>query len=150
MNILFLVFRRIIIIFFILRLLQHVTGSYQCFTFWTTLSVFLRCQNWDKLGIFKILGSTIFYCHKNTFCCNIDSPLEIYLKMTQKIIHLTGNFNLKINFIASFSPKQLSTAAAWKVTKYGIFFGPYFLVFGLNTGKYGPEKIPHLDTFHAV
>ena len=45
MNILFLVFRRIIIIFFILRLLQHVRGSYQCLTFWTTLSVFLRCQN---------------------------------------------------------------------------------------------------------
>ena len=22
--------------------------------------------------------------------------------------------------------------------------------FGLNTGKYGPEKTPYLDTFHAV
>ena len=26
----------------------------------------------------------------------------------------------------------------------------YFLVFGLSTGKYGPEKTPYLDTFHAV
>ena len=28
--------------------------------------------------------------------------------------------------------------------------GPYFPVFGLNTGKYGPEKTPNLDTFDAV
>ena len=47
--------------------------------------------------------------------------------------------------------------------KYGFFSGPYFPVFGLNTeiygvnlrvqskyGKYGPEKTPDLDTFHAV
>ena len=30
------------------------------------------------------------------------------------------------------------------------FSGPYFPVFGLNTGKYGPEKTPYLDTFHTV
>ena len=32
---------------------------------------------------------------------------------------------------------------AWKVSKYGVFFGP-------NTGKYGPQKTPYLDTFHTV
>ena len=37
----------------------------------------------------------------------------------------------------------------WKVSKYGAFSGPYFPVFGLNTGKYGPEKTPYLDTFYA-
>ena len=42
------------------------------------------------------------------------------------------------------------TNTAWKVSKYGDFSGPYFLVFGLNTGKYGPEKTPYLDTFQAV
>ena len=36
------------------------------------------------------------------------------------------------------------------MSKYGVFSGPYFLVFSPNTGKYGPEKTPHLDTFHAV
>ena len=45
------------------------------------------------------------------------------------------------------------------MTKYGVFSGPYFPVFWLNkeiysvnpnTGKYGPEKTPYLDTFHAV
>ena len=32
---------------------------------------------------------------------------------------------------------------AGKVSIYGIFSGP-------NTGKYGAEKTPYLDTFHAV
>ena len=30
------------------------------------------------------------------------------------------------------------------------FCDPYFPVFGLHTGKYGPEKTPYLKTFHAV
>ena len=30
------------------------------------------------------------------------------------------------------------------------FSGPYFPVFGLNSGKYRPEKTPYLNTFHAV
>ena len=50
-----------------------------------------------------------------------------------------------------------------KVPKYGVFSGPYFRVFGLitrdtpyvsafsqNAWKYGPEKTPYLNTFHAV
>ena len=36
------------------------------------------------------------------------------------------------------------------MSKYGVFSGPYYSVFGLNTGKYGPEKAPYLNTFHAV
>ena len=52
---------------------------------------------------------------------------------------------------------------AWKVSKYGVFSGPYLPVSGLNTeiygvdlriqsetGKYRPEKTPHLDTFYAM
>ena len=37
-----------------------------------------------------------------------------------------------------------------KSVQYGVISGPYFLVFSPNTGKYGPEIIPYLDTFHAV
>ena len=50
-----------------------------------------------------------------------------------------------------------------EVSKYGVFSGPYFPAFGLNTegysvsfhiqsecGKYGPEKTPYLDNFQAV
>ena len=39
---------------------------------------------------------------------------------------------------------------AWKEYKYGVFSCPYFPVFGLNTRKYGAEKLPYLDNFHAV
>ena len=42
------------------------------------------------------------------------------------------------------------TFTAWKVSKYGIYSGPFFPVFELNTGKYGAEKTPYLDTFPAV
>ena len=34
------------------------------------------------------------------------------------------------------------------MSKYGVISGPYFPVFGPNTGKYGPEITPYLDTFH--
>ena len=34
--------------------------------------------------------------------------------------------------------------------KCGVFCGPYFPTFGLNTRNYGLEKTPYLDTFHAV
>ena len=40
--------------------------------------------------------------------------------------------------------------AAWKVSKYGVFSGPYFPVISRNMGKYGLEKTLYLDTFHAV
>ena len=36
------------------------------------------------------------------------------------------------------------------MSKYGVISGQYFPIFGLNTGKYGPEITPYLDTFHAV
>ena len=51
----------------------------------------------------------------------------------------------------------------WKMSKCGVFSGPYFptfvlkrrdmeylFVFSPNAGKYGPEKTPYLDTFHLV
>ena len=34
--------------------------------------------------------------------------------------------------------------------QYKVFSGPYFPVFSPNAGKYGPEKTPYFDTFHAV
>ena len=45
---------------------------------------------------------------------------------------------------------EYEIGTAWKLSKYGAFSGPYFPVFGLNTGKYGPEKTPYMDTFHTV
>ena len=37
-----------------------------------------------------------------------------------------------------------------RIVQIQSFSGQYFSVFGLNTGKYGPEKTPYLDTFQAV
>ena len=34
--------------------------------------------------------------------------------------------------------------------KDGVFSSPYFHKFSSNMGKYGPEKTPYLETFHAV
>ena len=41
-------------------------------------------------------------------------------------------------------------STAWKVSKYVVIFGPYFPVFGLNTGKYKPGISTYLDTFYAM
>ena len=54
-------------------------------------------------------------------------------------------------------------STTWKVSKYGVISGLYFLVFGLNTKRYsylsifspnariyGPEITPYLGTFQAV
>ena len=54
-------------------------------------------------------------------------------------------------YIVSFIEIMLVISdTAWKASKYVVFSGPYFPVFSTNTGKYGPEKTPYLDTFHAV
>ena len=45
---------------------------------------------------------------------------------------------------------DLKTFTERKVSKYGVISGPFFPVFGLNTGKYRPEITPYLDTFSAI
>ena len=39
--------------------------------------------------------------------------------------------------------RMIESITVWKVSKYEVFSGP-------NTGKYGPETTPYLDTFHQV
>ena len=59
--------------------------------------------------------------------------------------------DLKIIFIDVYLTREWSgltlisefsefSATAWKVSKYGVFSGPYFPVFSPNVEKYGPEK----------
>ena len=48
------------------------------------------------------------------------------------------------------SPEAVTERTVRKMSKYGVVSGPYFPVFSVNTGKYGPEITPYLDTFHAV
>ena len=55
---------------------------------------------------------------------------------------IAGGHRLKIDLhmCISSTRSMFWKPLAWKVSKYGVFAGPYFSVFGLNTGKYGPEK----------
>ena len=39
---------------------------------------------------------------------------------------------------------------ARKVSKCGFISSPYFPVFSLYSGKYGPEITPYFDIFHAM
>ena len=45
-------------------------------------------------------------------------------------------------------PVNLILVTAWNVTKYGVFSGPYFPAFGLNTERY--RVTPYSNTFHGV
>ena len=74
---------------------------------------------------------------------------------------LTNNFSVSWNYdiqSANFSSKEvlvfrkihyypdfikMKFFTVWKVSKYGVFSSS-------NTGKYGSEKTPYLDTFDAV
>ena len=64
-------------------------------------------------------------------------------------------FNKLCTFGDSIQMTSLSRSRNWNIhcvksAKYGVFSGPYFSVFRLNTEKYGPEKTPYFDTFYAV
>ena len=39
----------------------------------------------------------------------------------------------------------MEICTARKMSKYEVFSGLYFSIFGLNMGKYGPEKTLYLD-----
>ena len=58
--------------------------------------------------------------------------------------------NFTAQGVISKLPRYRLPITARKVSKYGVISGPYFTVFRLNTGKYGPEITPYFDTFHAV
>ena len=53
-------------------------------------------------------------------------------------------------FRKSFLEEHQLRALREKCPNTEFFSGPCFLVFRLNTGKYGPEETLYLGTFHAV
>ena len=65
-----------------------------------------------------------------------------------KFLFLRYQFILSECFFVCINVSQ--TITAWKVSKYGVIPDPYFPVFGLYTGKYGPEITPYLETLDAV
>ena len=79
------------------------------------------------------------YFHWPNFTCN---PFD------ENMLHV--NFNRRMHYFHG----GCLLVTTWNMSKYGVFSGPYFSVFGLNTevylGKYGPEKTPNLDTWRIV
>ena len=83
---------------------------------------------------------------------NVYFPSQNFIKAFRNGIHedcVSKNlFSMQNNKSLLTSTKfrrvtAISPFTAWKVSKYGVFSGPYFPVFG-------PEKTPYLDTFLAV
>ena len=72
-----------------------------------------------------------------------------YLTLTHLVILTVINViimvgNVILNTLVIYILTKANTV--WKLSKYGVISGPYFLVFSPNTGKYGPEITPYLDT----
>ena len=73
----------------------------------------------------------------------VDFRLATFLK--KRLWHRCFSVNL-----AKFLRTPFFTEHLRWLLLYGVSSGPYFSVFSPNTGKYGPEKTPYLDTFHEV
>ena len=76
---------------------------------------------------------------ETTFIVTWDFLLNLFFLLTPK--SSARQEILCICYSHFLAPHNSYTA--WKVSRYGVFSGP-------NTGKYRPENIPYLDTFHAV
>ena len=67
---------------------------------------------------------------------------------------LKNEWNARLlKYATKFDNKQInypkSKKHCVKSVQIRSFSGPYSPIFGLNTGKYGPEKTPYLDSFHT-
>ena len=86
---------------------------------WAVVSLFM-------INLLLFCQNQLMFCHQQS--CEKGSYSQQIL-LTKKKYFIKG-----LNRI---------TITAWKVSKYGVFSGPYFLAFG-------PENTPYLDTFHTV
>ena len=107
---------------------------------------------------------SFFITQINTFLtrkdhlCNLTKMTERWKSMKRRT---ECNWKMERHSNAEFSYITiLIKSTAWKVTICGVFSGPYFPVFGLNTyrvlrskPRYSvqiKENTPYLDTFHAA
>ena len=76
-------------------------------------------------------------------------PFSTYAKFLEKLIFLTPRYaHVIFSFSENFGRVLNGLSRMYPLREKCL--NTYFLVFGLNMGKYGPEKTPYLDTFHAV
>ena len=117
------------------------------------LSIISRCQNISYFGLGGSL-SNIPFINLHTHCI---LSVEIILEKALLALLTVPKFPPFVLILIKKGQSELkgikwffSVDTAWKVPKYGVVSGTYFPVFSPNTGKYGPEITPYLDTFHAV
>ena len=96
-----------------------------------------------------MLQCSIENCSIKTYW--IDSFHELYtflnINYSETIVVLIISSTVALVMAVSL---LLKITTAWKVSKYGVFSGPYFPVFSPITGKYGLKKTSYLDAFHTV
>ena len=103
-----------------------------------------KCKNEKSLCWWVYLTISEHGCIESNLELNPYFAWEFYFSWKQLSRLISKSLNIWLVF------SEVEAAGAWKVSKYGVIFGPYFPVFSPNTGKYGPEITPYLDTFHAV
>ena len=83
-------------------------------------------------------------CRKISSMCDVNVLSFIFSVSVSSwnIFQVSRKFMWRRGFLQLMSGIWVKYTA-WKVSKNRFFSGP-------NTGKYGPEKTPDLDTFHAV
>ena len=78
------------------------------------------------------------------------NALESLRSTSNKSLNNTFRLNMRTGLInnefCQVRDKQ-SLIHCVKSVQIRSFFGPYFLVFSPNTGKYGPEKTPYFGHF---
>ena len=121
------------------------------------LNILFTC---NSAYIIEFYGA-FFIENKISICTEFmnGGSIDRYGKIPQNVL---GRIAVAVSFmfklLVEFNPftsgdiflYRLNTAR--KVSKYGVFSGPYFLysVLSPNTGKSGPGKTPYFHTFYAV
>ena len=136
-----------------MKLLMQICDIWYRIKFWGTFSELLRTSMIEYLlaNFLKIEEDEINENVEDTQKLrNLfkEIRLEKIFSGAERVRFFLSSFALVLNqTVYSVRLKHdktvLDKTAAWKMSKYVVFSGP-------NTGKYGPEKTPYFDTFHAV
>ena len=82
----------------------------------------------------------------STTLSDLDWNENVIITTSWKSLHklriaISGTTQKCLWIKTSKMARKWITNTVWKVSKYGVFSGPFFPVFSTNKGKYGPEKL---------
>ena len=70
-------------------------------------------------------------------CASVPTPCFGYSLWSNRAMTQTSEQERSLSSVTSIFKNKMFIITAWKVSKHGVFSGPYFLAFGLNTKRYG-------------